>query len=540
MSRRLALGLDLSTQSITSVLIDIGGRVVVCEKSLDYLADPRLSAFGLNKDYLLPPSEPGEANQPVAMFLAALDAVMADLSAKAPVSDIAVVNFSVQQHGHVYLNERAGASFGTLREPGASGRGELQDVLLNGFAMEAVKTWRTASTARQADFVRRRVGGREPLIKLSGSDAPLRFSAFSMRKTAQDLSEVYGATVVIHQLNTLLAAAMTGDVSVPLDHGNACGLSLMDYRRREWSEELVAAVSDGLPGGAEALRAKLPTLASGMTMAGPVCAYFTQKYGFDRRCLVGVGSGDNSQSKVLSPGTTLSLGSSLVLMAQFDGETFDLSGNSNAMYDPFGRPYMFGCRTNGALRWDEIRAMHGHGRKEFAAAEAALEQVPPGNTDTFFLWQAETESFPRSASFQPVRIGYSGPDFARDYAGLVDSTLGITYLYSRGFTGEGAEMVVTGGAAASAGILRRIAAIWNRTVIPVSGGGAALGAAISGACALLGHEGGQPDPGEFALSFVKRGTPVAPRDAEAAAYHDKDGYLQTLQESYERLISKPD
>jgi xylulokinase len=545
MPEKLALGLDLSTQSITAVVVDMAERKVVYEKSLDYLADPRLNTFGLNRDYLLPPTEPGEANQPAGMFLAALDAILGDLVEEAPVeeapgsgfkvTDISIVNFSVQQHGHVHLGDGAKSAFSLLRNPGVSDRGALQDILGGCFATEIVKTWRTSNTGRQADFVRDRVGGKKKLIEISGSDAPLRFSAFSIRKTAEDSPETYAGAVLIQPLNTFLAAVMTGETGVPLDYGNACGLSLMDYRERRWSDELTGVVSDGLPGGADALRGKLPALASGMAVAGDVARYFVEKYGMNPRCLVGVGSGDNSQSKVLAPGTLLSLGSSLVLMADLDGSSFDLSGSANAMYDPFDRPFMFGCRTNGALRWDDVRAMYGHGKTDFGPAEAALRETPPGNRNRLFLWQAETESFPKSLAFEPVRVGYSEAGFAQDYAGIVESTLGLLYLYSRGFTEPAEGIVVTGGAAASPQILRRVAAIWSRTVIPVSGGGSALGAALSGACALMQHEGTETNRGEFIQSFIDRGKPVEPAEADMDAYRGTGGYLDALLAAYESI-----
>ena len=63
--KRLSLGLDSSTQSMTGVLIDIDNGEIVYSKSLDYASDPRLNCYGINhKEYLVPPREAGEADQP--------------------------------------------------------------------------------------------------------------------------------------------------------------------------------------------------------------------------------------------------------------------------------------------------------------------------------------------------------------------------------------------------------------------------------------------------------------------------------------------
>ena len=73
--RRLALGMDLSTQSLSAVILDIDSRTKVYERSLDYLKDPRLDGFGIQrKDYIVPPRTEGEADQPPKMFFASLDA----------------------------------------------------------------------------------------------------------------------------------------------------------------------------------------------------------------------------------------------------------------------------------------------------------------------------------------------------------------------------------------------------------------------------------------------------------------------------------
>ena len=72
---KIALGLDSSTQGLAAVALDIDSRAILWEHALDYLGDSRLTGFGLGPDYILPPSEPGEANQPAALYIAALEAM---------------------------------------------------------------------------------------------------------------------------------------------------------------------------------------------------------------------------------------------------------------------------------------------------------------------------------------------------------------------------------------------------------------------------------------------------------------------------------
>ncbi|MBU0755941.1 MAG: xylulose kinase, partial [Planctomycetes bacterium] len=210
MKRRISLGLDLSTQSITAAAVDVESGETLYRKSLDYRKDPRLDRFGLNHDYLLPPSEPGEAVQPAAIFAAAIDAVLEDIRNEWPglglsPADIKVINHSAQQHAHVMLSREAPKVFESLRHANEDHGDKLADRIEPALALEFARIWRTSNTSKQADLVRERVGGSKKLMALTGSDAPLRFSAFGIRKTAEENPGAYSRTSMIHQLNSFVA-----------------------------------------------------------------------------------------------------------------------------------------------------------------------------------------------------------------------------------------------------------------------------------------------------------------------------------------------
>ena len=530
---RYSLGLDCSTQSLSATILDIDSREVVYEYGVNYLTDPRLSDFSLNADYLLEPGERGEANQPVLLFVAALDSPLFDLHDRlsdqgVSMNEIVVINVSGQQHGHILLSSQAALDFDHLTYSAGELMETLSERLENSSAVPFARIWRTSCTAEQAALARDRVGGKRAMIELSGSDAPLRFSAFGIRKTAEDFASAYQRTTMIHQISSFLPAVLTGTVHVPLDFGNACGSGLMDYRKREWSGPLLEAVGQGISGGAEGLRSRLPRLDSAQRIVGNIAAYYIDKYALDPLCRVCIGSGDNPQTKVLVNGSLLSLGTSFVMMVQADGETFDFSGSANAMYDALDRPFMFGCRTNGALRWDNVRESFGLNREEYQPAEAALAQTPVGNNGRIFLWQAEAESFPVTGSCELRRIGYGEPELAADYTGVIESSLASVYLHSRGFTADDKQLYIAGGPSQSPGILRRVAAIWNRQVVPVRGAGAALGTAASGATAYLNESTERVDAGEYCGELIGQGDVVDPDPADVQAIHGSGGLLNRL------------
>ena len=523
--KRLSLGLDVSTQGISAVVLDIDKRIKVHEHSLDYCQDSRLNTFGIRKeDYILPPQTEGEASQPAELFFADLDATFSDLKDAVALGDVVVINNSGQQHGHVYLNHQARTIFSRLLgEDSASS--DLVTLLKGSLAYNLAPIWMTSNTTEQAEFIRNHVGGKERAITLSGSDVPLRFTGVVMRKIARQFPEVYRQTDNIQLISSLIPAILTGNSRVPVDYGNACGMSLMDYTQKHWSDVLIGAVSDGLPGGETAFQNKLPSLAAPDTIVGTMATYFVRKYGFSPSCKIVVGSGDNPQSKVLVAGDLLSLGTSIVNMVATDGKTFDMNGFANAMYDGVGRPFMFGCRTNGAMVWDRLRAMYGLEKEEYLPAERALQQAPIAQSLVF--WQPRNESFPPSGSIDLVRISHETSGLGTDYAGLIETTLAAVYHHSKGFTRETvATLYVTGGARNSREIIRRVAAIWNRQVTPVEQGGAALGAAVAGACAFLEAEGNTIDTEQYiGANLLKREQPFQPGTDDVLAFHRPGGYL---------------
>ena len=532
--KRLSLGLDSSTQSLTAVVIDIDAGKVLYQKSLDYAEDERLNGYGIRRsEYICPPREAGEADQPPEMYLASLDALFADMrSDGVSIADIVIINDSGQQHGHVYLGGDATDLFAKLHESPADSD-DLAGLLADGFSYGTAPIWKTSNTTSQADDLRRGAGGMEEMIRLSGSDSPLRFTGAVIRRVGQQFPGAYERTAMVQLISSFIPAVLTGNSRVPADFGGGCGTSLMDYEGKTWSETLLAAAASGLPGGATGLLAKLPALVSPDTVVGTVARYFVERHGFSPGCRVAAGSGDNPQTKVLVKDDLLSLGTSFVNMVSTDGKTYDLGGFANGMYDGLGRPFMFGCRTNGAMVWDGVRTMHGLGKDDYAPADGSLANSEPGKH--LFLWQPDNESFPVSGIVEPTRIGYDSPDLAADYAGAIESALGIVYLYSRGFAGDNREPIaVTGGVTKVPEILRRIAAIWNRPVVTIGTVGAALGAAVAGACALGKETGESIDADEVSASVLPRSAAVEPAPSDVRAFHGDGGYLARLETEYEK------
>ena len=534
------LGIDVSTQSLSAVVLQSPSGEILWSHSLAYRDDPRLRGLGFEHDTLIiPPREAGEAEQPPRLFIAALDALFFDLKAAGiDTAAIAAINTSGQQHGHVYLNARAEADFARLRQA-ASASDTLLTHLANSFAYGGAPIWKTANTAAEAAHIRSAIGGKAAIIDRTGSDIPLRFAAAVHRKLAVRYPEAYAATRHIVQISSFIPAILVGDCTIPVDFGNACGTGLMNYRPRTWDDVVMQAVAGDLPGGAAALAAKLPPIVHPLTVCGTVAEYFQQKYGLAATCRIIAGSGDNPQSKVLAGGDLLSLGTSFVYMIVSPDGGVDASGTANAMYDGLGRPFNFACRTNGALAWDQLRLRHGLGTKDYAACDAALAKTAAGSLIRF--WHPDTESFPVvAANPEPVRLDQAAVDFASDYSAVVDSSLGLLYRYGRKITGARVDspqhpMSVCGGPSASPGIMSRIAAIWNRPAIQAGQAGAALGAALAAAVALVPEAEREALAESLRRAIFTGKRIVQPDPAMVQAYHAPGGYLDQLEVAFEKL-----
>jgi hypothetical protein len=82
-----------------------------------------------------------------------------------------------------------------------------------------------------------------------------------------------------------------------------------------------------------------------------------------------------------------------------------------------------------------------------------------------------------------------------------------------------------------------VAAIWNRPVTPVEEGGAALGAAVAGACAFLKTEGETIDTEHFiGAGLLKRERTFPPAAEDVLAFHRRGGYLDRFAMEEDKLI----
>ncbi|WP_297277404.1 FGGY family carbohydrate kinase [uncultured Brachyspira sp.] len=463
------LGIDLSTQSLTLSIINYKTYKNDLNISVAFNSLEEIKNSPMNKNTLLIDSKiNGKAEQDINIFLAALDKAFFKLKSECDIKSIKAIQISAQQHGHVYLSDNYKHNIEKLKNKSYVNQ-NLIEILEGSYSYNAAPIWRTSCTQKEANELREAAGGKEKMIQITASNSPLRFTGAVIKYNFDSNEGLSNNTYKIFLLNTFIASILTAKDDISVDFGNASGMSLMDYSKREWNDTLLNTVSPDL-------KQKLGNIDSPSSFAGYITTYFTEKYGFDSECIVGIGSGDNPETKVLYKGDILSLGTSFVYMLNINENSRDFSGVSNAMYDGVGNPFMIFCRTNGAIVWDEVMKMHDRNYREITLSlEQNIDNLP------IMLWQKENESVPISRAFDIKRY-YEKHSFDNDYKGIVLSSLGLVAAYSKKFSSDSTnnnDLSVTGGPTKDKEILKIVANIWQCPIKLLPSGGASLGAAIA-------------------------------------------------------------
>ena len=459
------LGIDAGTQSMKGLLIDPAKSW--CSEPFSVHFGRELGSYN-SPDGFLPDDDPAIRHADPCMWLDALDMLLAKMrDAGLPMAQVEGISGSAQQHGTVYLNQRAGHILAAL-----SPTRNLAEQLRPALSRPSAPIWMDASTGAECRELRRQYG--EELRRITGSNAAERFSGPQIMKFARQEPERYRETASIALVSSFLASVLAGKI-MPMDRGDAAGMNLLDLRTLRWHEGIVEFTAPGL-------REKLPPCVPSDTVGGILSAYFA-RYGLRPGIPINVFSGDNPCSLIgcggAAPGTAIiSLGTS----DTFFGSVADLSRTERMRFghifgNPAGGFMTLLCFANGSLTREAVRKKFAMSRFAFEAAAAA---ATPGKYPLLpFLFPESTPAVAEPGircDFDPAALP-SG-EFIR---AVLEAQL-LTIKYHAGITEAPASVQLTGGASASP-ILRRLAADIFQSPVVIGGHAeaAALGAAMRGA-----------------------------------------------------------
>ncbi len=462
----LFLGIDCSTQSMTGLVIDFDNKTIVYNNSINYEHD--LPHYKTKNGVYV--SEDGKVvhSNPL-MWVDALEMLLKKLIVSGlPTHMIKAISGSGQQHGTVYLNKFFENVLNSLDH-----HKTLTTQLNNVFTRLTSPIWMDSSTSKQCEEIREVLGGKEALIKITGSNTFERFSGPQIRKFYQEDPKNYAKTSIIHLVSSFLSSLLVGKNS-PIDHGDGAGMNLMNIKTKQWDNRALEATAPYLSN-------KLPRLSPSYNVIGTISDYFVNKYGFSPNTLLIPWSGDNPNSLiglgVTQKGTTaISLGTSDTYFSYMKELSFDLKGEGHIFGAPTGDYMSLICYKNGSLAREKVKEKFQLSWTEFSEI---LRKTPPGNYGKIMLPYFFPEIVPLILDPQVFRVGFEEDDLNGSIRAIIEAQFLSMKLHSEWIKEKPIHIYSTGGASENIEILQIAADIFNVDIIKFSiTNSAALGAAI--------------------------------------------------------------
>jgi len=508
---KLFLGLDSSTQSLSAVVIDLDAGKVIYEKSLNF--DQALPQFK-TKNGVLPSRDPLVKHSSPLLWAAALDLLFAQMKKdKVALNKVLAVSGSGQQHGSVYLNEKAAEVLANL-DPKKS----LVENLDGVFARKTSPIWMDSSTAKECAEIRKKLGGIKFTASRTGSDTFERFTGPQVRKFYKTEPNAYDKTASIALVSSFMASLLAGKIA-PIDFGDGAGMNLMDIRRKNWNHDALKATAPGLV-------KKLPLLAESGRAIGPVSAYFVQKYGLNPEALATVWTGDNPASVLglglIKPGqVAISLGTSDTFFGTMEKCQTDESGEGHVFGSPTGDYMTLICFKNGSLAREKVRELYKI--SDWKKFGELVGQTSPGNGEGVLLPWFEAEIVPRVNKPGIHRFDLDAKDAAANCRAIFEAQMLSMRLHSQWMQVSPEKIFVTGGASNDRALLQVLADVMNCRVLRIEvSKSAALGAALMAAHGWLVAADKNPKWEKLVAGFAAPvpGSEIRP-DKKAAKIYDK-------------------
>ncbi|MGA3163050.1 MAG: FGGY family carbohydrate kinase [Verrucomicrobiota bacterium] len=488
---KLFLGLDLSTQSLSAVVIDYERRKVVYDKSLNF--DRALPHYQ-TQNGVLPHSDPLVKRSSPLMWAEALDLIFAGMKKdNVALGEILAISGSAQQHGSVYLNDRAAAALANFDSAKSLVR-NLDGV----FSRSTAPIWMDSSTAAECAEIREKLGGVEATAQKTGSDTFERFTGPQIRRFYKTEPEAYAQTTDIALVSSFMASLLAGKI-VPIDHGDGAGMNLMDIREKNWRV-------DALEATAPDLNKKLPPLTESWKVTGTVSPYFVKKFGVNPDAQTLVWSGDNPCSVVglglIREGmVAISLGTSDTYFGSMKKCRTDAHGEGHVFVSPTGDYMTLICYKNGSLARGKIG--EAYGIRNWQDLGRMISSAPPGNNGGILLPWFEAEIVPRVNKPGIHRFDLDEKDAAANCRAIIEAQMMSMRLHSQWMKVAPDRIYATGGASNDLVLLQVMADVMNCRVLRIEiSKSAALGAALRAAHGWLVHSGKKAKWEEIVAGFT--------------------------------------
>ncbi len=474
----IVLGLDLSTQSATALVLDTAKGTTVARARAAFGAD--FPDRGHPEGFLRG-GKGGEVHADPLLWLDGLELALDRLAKLTDLSKVDAVSVSGQQHGSVYLAAGYEAALAD-GERATSLSAKISPVL----SRRSSPIWMDSSTAAECAEIAAALGGDQAVCDLTGSVATMRFTGPQIRRFAKLDPAAWARTKRVHLVSSFFASVLAGK-DAAIDTGDGAGMNLMDIRKGDWAPAALAATAPDLA-------AKLPPVRPGSTVAGGISAYFVARHGFSPKCQVVIGTGDNPSSLVgmgaSKPGkVVISLGTSDTLFAAIEGIRTDSAGLGHAFGNPMGGSMSLVCVRNGSLAREAIRRECGHA--DWPAFSAAVDASPAAVSAV--LPMEEPEITPRRPAGR-IALGAAASKATLPRAAVEGQALSLRF-HSRWVGTPTTQLLLTGGASENPSVAKIFADVFGAPVLRLAvSDSAALGAALRAAEAACGAKMADLEP----------------------------------------------
>ena len=442
MSKRLFLGIDVSTTGAKALLVDEKGAVAASTTTPLTLSTPKP---------LWSEQDPHEWWTGTA---ASIRKALADAGATG--GDVAAVGLTGQMHGLVLLDAK---------------REVLRPAIL----------WNDQRTAAECAEIEKRVG-RAALIREVGNVALTGFTAPKILWVRNHEPEVYAKAKLILLPKDYVRLRLTGEAA--MDKADGSGTILFELKARAWSRRVLETLdipADWLP----------PTF-EGPETTGTITAQAAAETGLKAGTPVMAGGGDQAAGAVgagaVRPGVvSLTLGTSGVVFATTDAPLVEPEGRLHAFCHAVpGKWHFMGVTLSaaGSLQWyhDTLTP-----QDSFADIVAEAERAPAGSEGLLFLPYLSGERTPypdplARGSFVGLTLRHTRAHLTRAVLeGVAFSMKDCFGLLQGAGLGSVKEVRIAGGGAKGALWRRIVASALGLPMLTVnSTEGAAYGAALLG------------------------------------------------------------
>jgi len=488
------LGIDLGTSAVKALLTTTSGEVVA-------------TAFA---EYPIQQPLPDRAEQSPEAWWRATAGAVHEVLARAPDAKIAAIGLSGQMHGTVLLDER---------------HAPLTPAII----------WPDRRSAAQVREITQSIGAAR-LYAITGSPVATGFQAATLRWLQQHEPDIWRRVKMVLLPKDYLRFRMTGVFAT--DPSDAAGALLLDENRRDWSDELLAAL--------DIQRAQLPTVRPSATISGYLQEEAAHTWGLPSGIPVATGAADTACS-ALGAGVVDS--DQLLLTISTGGQL--IQPCESVRVDACGRIHTF-CSAlepgDGRSGWYQMGAMLAAGMALRWLREQLYDDPSMVSYDTMMALAAKETPGAGGLLFLPYLVGertpymdptargiFYGLTLGHTRASLIRAVVeGVTlaaynaYGVLHELGADSQQIVLAGGGARSRFWQQVVADVFGLPVHPLrrveqSAGGAAI---LAGAA--IGAFGAAQDAAGAARTWARYGAAVEPDATRHAFYGERLAAFQAL------------